>query len=171
MVRSKILLVGLLLTPAALAVTGYSSLGEAKGDECKAKPDSSAPAGMHWYYRVDRANSRHCWYLHEQGMPVHSLIESTSRHPATRNDVADEQIRETPPVIGTPWPPIAITAEPTNINFGARWVDLPKSVDLNAHAMAMRPNSELKMGEDPCHPLWPVSRPSAATCGRMPDRK
>ena len=133
MVRSKILLVGLLLTPAALAVTGYSSLGEAKGDECKAKPDSSGPAGMHWYYRVDRANSRHCWYLHEQGMPVHSLIESTSRHPATRNDVADEQIRETPPVIGTPWPPIAITAEPANINFGARWVDLPKSVDLNAH--------------------------------------
>ena len=133
MVRSKILLVGLVLTPAALAMTGYSGLGEAKGDECRAKPDSSAPAGMHWYYRVDRANSRHCWYLHEQGMRVHSVTESTSRHPATRNDVADDQIQEAPPVIGTPWPPSAITAEPANINFAGRWVDLPKSVDLNVH--------------------------------------
>jgi hypothetical protein len=133
MVRSKILLVGLVLTPAVLVVTGHSSLGEAKGDECRAKPDSSAPAGMHWYYRVDRTNSRHCWYLHEQGMRVHSLIESAPRHPATRNDVADEQIREIPPVTGTPWPPSAITVEPANLNFAGRWIDLPKSVDLNAH--------------------------------------
>jgi hypothetical protein len=133
MVRSKVLLVGLVLTPAALVVSGYSSLGEAKGDECRAKPDGSAPAGMHWYYRVDRANSRHCWYLHEQGMRVHSLVESTPRHPVNRDDVADAQIREIPPVTGMPWPPSAITAEPPDLNFAGRWVDLPKSVDLNAH--------------------------------------
>ena len=81
MLRSKILLVGLALIPATILVTGYSSLGEAKGDECKAKPDSSSPAGLHWYYRVDRVNNRHCWYLHEQGVRVHSLINAASRSP------------------------------------------------------------------------------------------
>jgi hypothetical protein len=141
-VRSRILLVGLVLTPAALVATGYSSLGEAKGDDCKAKPDSSAPAGLHWYYRVDRANNRHCWYLHGQGMPVHSFSHAMTRNPDTQNDVdpqndtADEQVWKTPPITGTPQPyyeQSATPAEPLDANFTARWVDLPKSVDLNAH--------------------------------------
>jgi hypothetical protein len=167
MVRSNILFVGLVLTPAALVVTGYSSLGEAKGDECKAKPDSSAPAGMHWYYRVDRANSRHCWYLHEQGMRVHSPVESTSLHASTRNDVADEQIRETPAVTATPWPPSAITAPPTNLNFTARWVDLPRSVDLNAHEPVKASNGYAaeQQAENPQGPLPPALAGVSAVSG------
>jgi hypothetical protein len=148
MLRSKMLLVSLALTTVAVVATGHSSLGEAKGDECRAKPDGSSPAGMHWYYRVDRANNRHCWYLHEQGMPVHSSIHATARNPdaqndvaprndaAPQNDAADEQVWKTPPITGTPQPQIeqsATPAEPPNADFTGRWVDLPKSVDLNAH--------------------------------------
>jgi hypothetical protein len=149
MLRSKILLVGLALIPATILVTGDSSIGEAKGDECRAKPDSSAPAGLHWYYRVDRANSRHCWYLHEQGMRVHSLIHATTGDPNTQNDVATqndpagEQVWTAPPVTGTPQPQYqqsATTAEQLSVNFAARWVDLPKSVDLNAHEGVMASN-------------------------------
>src|SRR5271166_409830 len=44
--RSKILAIGLALIPAAVLVSGHSSLGEAKGDECRIKPDSSSPAGL-----------------------------------------------------------------------------------------------------------------------------
>src|SRR5579864_40090 len=141
MLRSKILLVGLALIPAIL-VTGHSSIGHAKGDECRAKPDSSAPSGMHWYYRVDRANNRRCWYLHEQGMRVHSLIQATTPNSDTRDDVASEndavgeQAWKAPAVTGSPQPGYeqSVTlAEPPNLGFAARWVDLPKSVDLNAH--------------------------------------
>src|SRR5215472_7366998 len=103
-VRSRILLVGLVLTPAALVATGYSSHGEAKGDDCKAKPDSSSPAGMHWYYRVDRGNNRHCWYLHEQGMRVHSQIESRSRPAETQDDEIDESNRDAAPITAVPQP-------------------------------------------------------------------
>jgi hypothetical protein len=141
MLRSKMLLVSLALTTAAV-VAGHSSLGEAKGEECRAQPDGSSPAGLHWYYRVDRANNRHCWYLHEQGMPVHSPIRATTRNPdrqndvAPRNDAADEQVSKTPPITGESQPQneqTAPPAEPPNADFTARWVDLPKSVDLNAH--------------------------------------
>src|SRR5690242_8325335 len=101
MLRSKILLARLALIPAAILMAGHSSLGEAKGDECKAKPDGTSPAGLHWYYRVDRANNRHCWYLHEQGMRVHSIGHATSRDdarsdPVPENDTTSEQIWKTP---------------------------------------------------------------------------
>ncbi|WP_257166006.1 hypothetical protein [Bradyrhizobium sp. SRS-191] len=33
-------------------------------DECLAKPGET-PAGKHWFYRVDRATKKQCWYLRE----------------------------------------------------------------------------------------------------------
>jgi hypothetical protein len=138
MLRSKILLVDLALIPATILLTSYSSLGQAKGDECRAKPDSSAPAGLHWYYRVDRANNRHCWYLHEQGVRVHSLINAASRSLHTQSDTAEERIWKTPPVTDSPQPENEqneTTAEQPAVDFAARWVDLPRSVDLNAHEL------------------------------------
>jgi len=139
--RSKILSIGLALIPAVVLVSAHSSLGEAKGDECRNKPDSSAPAGLHWYYRVERANNRHCWYLHEQGMRVHSNISTASRGSNAQNDTTGEQVSQTPPV--TPQPEYEqsdTTAEQPAEDFVARWVDLPKSVDLNARERASGSN-------------------------------
>jgi hypothetical protein len=149
MSRSKILLARLALIPAAILAASHSSLGEAKGDDCRAKPDGSAPAGLHWYYRVDRANSRHCWYLHEQGMRVHSLAHTSSRdpdaanEPATENDTAGRQVWKAVPVTGgqpavTEQAPTA--AEQQMMAFAIRWVDLPKSVDLDAHEPVLASN-------------------------------
>jgi len=141
--RSKILAIGLALIPAAVLVSGHSSLGEAKGDECRTKPDSSSPAGLHWYYRVDRANNRHCWYLHEQGMRVHSLINAASRSADTQNDTTGEQVWKTPPLTDTAEPEYeqseTMTEQPA-VDFVARWVDLPRSVDLNAHELVAENN-------------------------------
>src|SRR6516225_9297722 len=100
--RSKILSIGLALIPAVILVSGQSSLGEAKGDDCRAKPDGTAPAGLHWYYRVDRANNRHCWYLHQQGMRVHSVNSLASRSSDVETDTAGEQVSKSPPVIPQP---------------------------------------------------------------------
>jgi hypothetical protein len=151
---SKVLSIGLALISAAILVGGHTSVGEAKGDECKAKPDGTAPAGLHWYYRVDRANDRHCWYLHQQGMRVHSLINTASRNSDSQNDTAGEQAWRTPPVTPQPvtpqpeyqssattaYQPSATTAHPPAVDFGARWVDLPRSVDLNAHEFVAESN-------------------------------
>ena len=35
-------------------------------DDCLSKPKGLAPEGSHWYYRIDRATKRHCWYLGDQ---------------------------------------------------------------------------------------------------------
>jgi hypothetical protein len=141
--QSKILSIGLALIPAAILVSAHSSLGEAKGDECKAKPDGISPAGLHWYYRVDRANNRHCWYLHAQGMPVHSRIDAAPRSSDVQNDAAGEQVWKTPPVTDTPQPEYEqneTTAEQPAGDFAERWVDLPRSVDLNTHAFVAERN-------------------------------
>jgi hypothetical protein len=140
MLRSRILWVGLTV-PATILVAGHSSVGEAKGDECRAKPDGPSPAGLHWYYRVDRASNRHCWYLHEQGIRVHSNISATSRGSNARNDTAGEQVSQTPSAPRQPEQEQSeTTVEQPAVDFGARWVDLPKSVDLNAHEHASGSN-------------------------------
>jgi hypothetical protein len=141
--QSKILSIGLALIPAAILVCAHSSLGEAKGDECKAKPDGASPAGLHWYYRVDRANNRHCWYLHAQGMPVHSRIDTASRSLDVQSDAAGDQVWKTPPITRTPQPEheqSETAAEQPAGDFADRWVDLAKSVDLNAHAFVAEGN-------------------------------
>jgi hypothetical protein len=148
--RSKILSGNIALMPAILLVMSHSSLGEAKADECRIKPDGAAPAGLHWYYRVDRTNNRHCWYLHTQGMPVHSPVSATSRNRDTQNDAVDEQVAKTPDeqvakqplVIETPqtvYEPSDSSAD-RSPDFTGRWVDLPKSVDLNAHELVAASN-------------------------------
>jgi hypothetical protein len=32
--------------------------------DCLTEPKGDAPAGQHWYYHLDRAGDRKCWYLH-----------------------------------------------------------------------------------------------------------
>ena len=149
--RSKIPSIGVALITAAILVCGHSSLGEAKGDDCRAKPDGTSPAGLHWYYRVDRANNRHCWYLHQQGMLVHSPSHAASRNsdavsrssdalsrsPDIENDTAGGPVWPTLPAVPQPgYERSETSAEEPTAAFVARWVDMPRSVDLNAHQFA-----------------------------------
>ena len=36
--------------------------GAKPADNCLSGPKGTAPAGHHWYYRIDRATKRQCWY-------------------------------------------------------------------------------------------------------------
>ena len=74
MTRTTMLFVpAILIVPLATdLVTVQPSRAEPAVNECKTKPDSSAPAGSHWYYRVNRADQRHCWYLGAEGVKVRS---------------------------------------------------------------------------------------------------
>ena len=146
MLKSKILSAALVLMPGTILLTSQSSFSEPNGDECKLKPGDAAPAGLHWYYRVDRVNNRHCWYLHAQGTPVHSRMMSQKQD--TQSENTEERVSAMPAQTGTvqptpqqsltpprmilegPQPALSAREEP-NPGFAARWVDLPKSVDLN----------------------------------------
>jgi hypothetical protein len=47
----------------AVVLVIQATCAGAASEQCSAKPDSSAPPGSHWYYRIDRVNQRRCWYL------------------------------------------------------------------------------------------------------------
>ncbi|WP_315776164.1 MULTISPECIES: hypothetical protein [unclassified Bradyrhizobium] len=50
------------LAGAAAATIEFTPASAA--DECLAKP-AGTPAGKHWFYRIDRATKKQCWYLRD----------------------------------------------------------------------------------------------------------
>ena len=51
------------LVAAALCSAVRTSLAESVTEDCKSKPDGASPPASHWYYRINREDKRHCWYL------------------------------------------------------------------------------------------------------------
>src|ERR1700743_2979612 len=48
-------------------------------DECRPKPDSTAPSGSRWVYRINRADHRHCWFLSSKaGVPRSYSAQTTN---------------------------------------------------------------------------------------------
>ena len=54
-----------------------------RADDCLAEPNSSAPAGSHWYYHMDRATQRKCWYVRATDQPVGSAAAQATSDPAS----------------------------------------------------------------------------------------
>jgi hypothetical protein len=52
------------LASAPFTTTSHSAVNTA--DACASGPKGAPPQGGHWYYRVDRATKRHCWYIGEE---------------------------------------------------------------------------------------------------------
>jgi hypothetical protein len=68
----------------ATSIPGHAA--SAAGD-CLSEPNRQSPEGSHWYYRVDRAGNRRCWYLGLQGEKVRAVARNSARHrmPLTRS--------------------------------------------------------------------------------------
>jgi hypothetical protein len=64
-----------------LATISYSAAQAA--DECLSGPKAQTPHGGHWYYRIDHATKRNCWYLGEEGGKVVQIVRPKSAQPAT----------------------------------------------------------------------------------------
>jgi hypothetical protein len=47
-------------------------------DECLSGPKGQTPQGGHWYYRIDRATKRHCWYLADERAPQTAAPNSST---------------------------------------------------------------------------------------------
>ena len=55
----------------------------ARADDCLSAPNSAAPQGSHWYYRLDRATKRKCWYVRALGQPAQQTAAPATMGPAT----------------------------------------------------------------------------------------
>jgi hypothetical protein len=52
-------------------------------DGCLAAPKGETPPGSHWFYRVDHANKRNCWYLRSEGGQSQAAPQNASQVPST----------------------------------------------------------------------------------------
>jgi hypothetical protein len=65
-----------------IATNGVARATEA----CLSGPKGTAPKGSHWYYRIDHATNRNCWYVRAEG----------GKSPASRNSSLSQPQTETP---------------------------------------------------------------------------
>src|SRR5258707_1523591 len=62
-----------------------SSFAHAAGD-CQTEPGSETRQGQHWYYRIEHATKRHCWYLREEGEQAEQATSSEGSAAASRKN-------------------------------------------------------------------------------------
>lgn len=79
-------LVGSIIAGAPLAAVSQNaptatSPANAASD-CLASPKGAAPQGQHWYYRLERATKRQCWYLRTEGGKVTQTAQAAPDTPA-----------------------------------------------------------------------------------------
>jgi hypothetical protein len=73
-----------LLAGAPFATTSHGATNAAD-TTCLPGPKGAAPQGGHWYYRIDRAAKRHCWYV---GEAKQKPARTASENPQPAADVA-----------------------------------------------------------------------------------
>jgi len=90
--RMALLVTGITIALAAVNVTVNPSRA---GDDCLAGPNTAAPQGSHWYYRLDRLTHRQCWYLGpERRTHAHQDASPARSHPP--NTMGAQPAAQTP---------------------------------------------------------------------------
>jgi hypothetical protein len=108
----------LVATLLAWSVTVGAPTITARADDCLAEPNSSAPAGSHWYYHMDRATQRKCWYLRATDQPV---------EPAAAQATSDPASLPPAPPIPPEKPATASANDPISINASDSTAPSPKA--------------------------------------------
>jgi hypothetical protein len=80
-----------------LAMSLATAQASRAADDCLLKPNAAAPPGSHWYYRVDRATQRECWYLGAEGAKVRSPArQDASPVQPQSSKISAQPVRQTP---------------------------------------------------------------------------
>lgn len=138
-----------ILAACVVAVSLNINSGRA-ADECLGAPNATAPEGRHWYYRVDRATGRKCWYLATQGMKVR---QTASRTPPPLPRPATQPAEK----------PAEAAAGPAEVVtfFSKNWPHLPEPIDFLRRGSTSTSNSYAEEtastdAQDDMPLIWPV---------------
>jgi hypothetical protein len=82
------------LASAPFTTTSHSAASTA--DACVAGPKGTPPQGGHWYYRVDRATKRHCWYIGEAKDQTARTVSRDSSSAAASSSAPPRQDSDVP---------------------------------------------------------------------------
>ena len=115
---------------ASAPLSAASDNAARAADDCLSAPKEQTPEGQHWYYRIDRATKRHCWYLREESDKLARATPQDSspsanpvappKAPAAQRSVADAYAELPPP---------QTRIEPTN---GVQASQLPSAATANS---------------------------------------
>ena len=121
---------GILVSVPLATVSHGAAPAAAAADDCLSGPKGQTPAGGHWYYRIDRATKRHCWYIGDEKAKLSRVAPKNSapladavspqKETATQQSIADAhaelpapQTRVEQETSATIWPPNPATAANT----------------------------------------------------------
>jgi hypothetical protein len=94
--------------------------GSARAEDCLASPNSPAPNGSWWYYRLDMPTQRKCWYLRALGRSAQPTAERETTQRLGSGSAPSEPTRPSDSTDdGTPSLPAADTATVGSIIQGA----------------------------------------------------
>jgi hypothetical protein len=158
------LFAGILAGANLAPVTGIHAQA---ADNCLSAPKGATPAGGHWYYRVDHANKRNCWYLRDESdksarattqeasssappestsasAPI-NLVPPPKLSPSVRKSVADARAEFTVP-------PMRVERDAgAGVNVDPRTSAAPAGVQNNERAAA----PEVDAPSSPVASRWP----------------
>jgi hypothetical protein len=181
------IILGILLTAGVSIPRGSVAepAAQAAADECLSKPGSTAPRGSHWFYRVDRATGRHCWYLGAEGTKARAVSPKPAAQP---KEASKPTADSNPPVraeaAAAPVPSaqaVRDEADATDTSAGqngatpeftTRWPALVKPLDAKAQDRFSAANSfaeELAVPDkqDDMPLVWPVLTPAERVAAGM----
>lgn len=140
-------------------------------DTCLSGPKGTVPAGGHWYYRVDRATKRNCWYIGE---------EKNKSARATPKDLSSSPPASSPEATDSASPVAAIAVSPqpnTNVRksiadaraeFAPQMrVDQDAGVNAEPRTSAAAPVTSIQNGQSATAPDAPT--PSSHVASRWPE--
>ncbi len=182
-----------LLVACALAfccAANCLTIDASQADDCLSKPNAPSPQGTHWYYRIDRATQRHCWYLGVEGGKVRARAPeavSASRPAAAKErsrpiaEVNAEPEADEPQAAPTPEKAItrAVPAPAADQEFAAaaplstRWSGMPKTANAINYAppaaSSSYANEQSATDEPDDMPLiWPILTPAELAAAEPP---
>ena len=135
----------LIMPLAPTLATAQTRVAQPAADECKTKPDSPAPPGSHWYYRVNRTDQRQCWYLGAEGGKVRSQArEDTAPARAPTRENPPEMMTRTMPAQMEPAQKTAAegASQPAAADYISPTFTPPKASDPEAHQPATASNND-----------------------------
>ena len=145
MLRQKLLPAMLALLPATGALTSQTTDVYAATEACATRPGSKAPAGSHWYYRINRGDNHRCWYL--SSLEARSVRRGASvvrrnfisRRTRPTQHVSESEIDARTPSAQMQPTTAALTLEKATVEaFAARWPDRPEYEPLDVHTVVTR---------------------------------
>jgi hypothetical protein len=145
-------------------------------DNCLSGPKGAAPKGSHWYYRIDHATKRNCWYVRAEGeKPAASQNSSLTQAPPRAEtplqpSIANARAEASPADIGQsnataamPAPAVDAGADNSQSTVASRWLDRPDADSTNPSAAAPTDS-----GADVNSPMPPVAEAPLAAADMPP---